>query len=115
MRDTGPLAAAAVGLSGARAEELVLAVNEIASNAVVHGRPPATLRVWRAERRAGLRGERLRGRIKDALAGQLTPPLEGIGGRGLWLARMLSDAVEIRNGTGCTVSIHATAPEVLAG
>ena len=36
--------------------------------------------------------------IEDPLAGQLIPPLEGIGGRGIWLARMLSDAVEIRSG-----------------
>ena len=41
-------AAAAVGISGVRAEGLVLAVNEIASNAVVHGSPPATLRSGRA-------------------------------------------------------------------
>jgi hypothetical protein len=44
------------------------------------------------------------------LAGQLRPPTQGVGGRGLWLTRLLSDAVEIRNGNGCTVAIHATAP-----
>jgi len=103
--------AVASGLSGARADELALAVNEIASNAVVHGRPPATLRIW--ERAGELicevsdAGEG----IKDVLAGQFTPPSDGIGGRGIWLARMLCDAVEIRNGTGCTVSVHASAPD----
>ena len=34
---------------GARAEGLALTVNEIASNAVMHGSPPATLRVWSRE------------------------------------------------------------------
>src|SRR5262249_49195256 len=34
------------GLSSSRAEELALAANEIATNAVLHGRPPATLRIW---------------------------------------------------------------------
>lgn len=103
-------AAAAVGISGARAEGLVLAVNEIASNAVVHGSPPATLRVWSGERDLVCEVSDYGAGIEDPLAGQLIPPLEGIGGRGIWLARVLSDAVEIRNGPGCTVSIHASAP-----
>ena len=49
--------------------------------------------------------------IDDVLAGQMTPPAAGIGGRGIWLARMLCDAVEIQNGVGCTVLIHANTPE----
>jgi anti-sigma regulatory factor (Ser/Thr protein kinase) len=46
--------------------------------------------------------------IEDALAGQLAPRPDGGGGRGLWLARLLCDAVEIRNADGCSVSLHAT-------
>lgn len=116
MRRTIRSLAIEAGLSPARADELVLAVHEIATNAVVHGRSPATLRVWRADRELVFavsdRGEG----IKDVLAGQLTPAAAGPGGRGLWLTRLLSDAVEISNGTGCTVAIHATAPApVLAG
>ena len=104
------------GLPNARADELVLAVHEIATNAVVHGRSPATLRVWRADRELVFEVSDCGEGIKDALAGQLTPAAAGLGGRGLWLTRLLSDAVEIRNGTGCTVAIHATAPAaVLAG
>jgi anti-sigma regulatory factor (Ser/Thr protein kinase) len=104
--------AVAIGISGSRADELALAVNEIASNAVVHGGPPATLRIWQG--RSELICEVSDGGegIKDMLAGQLTPPAEGIGGRGIWLTRMLCDAVEIRNGVGCTVSIHALAPGI---
>jgi hypothetical protein len=48
--------------------------------------------------------------IADVLAGQLTPSSVGLGGRGIWLTRLVCDAVEIRNGSGCTVAIHATAP-----
>jgi serine/threonine-protein kinase RsbW len=93
-----------------RADELAVAVNEIATNAIVHGRPPTTLRIWRqndeivcevADRGPG---------IKDPLAGHQRPPADAPGGRGLWLARLLCDAVEIRNGVGCTVSLHATTP-----
>jgi anti-sigma regulatory factor (Ser/Thr protein kinase) len=102
--------AVAAGLSGSRADELALAVNEIASNAVVHGRPPASLRIWQGDRELICEVSDAGDGIKDAFAGQLTPPLDGIGGRGIWLTRMLSDAVEIRNGVGCTVSIHAAAP-----
>jgi anti-sigma regulatory factor (Ser/Thr protein kinase) len=101
----------ASGLPGSRADELALAVNEIASNALVHGSPPATLRIWQEDGELICEVSDGGEGIKDVLAGQLTPPPDGIGGRGLWLARMLSDAVEIRNGKGCTVSIHATAPE----
>lgn len=102
--------AVARGLSGSRADELALAVNEIASNAVVHGSLPATLRIW--ERAGELicevsdAGEG----IEDEFAGQFTPPSDSIGGRGIWLARMLCDAVEIRKDAGCTVSVHAAAP-----
>lgn len=117
VRRTVAAAALAFGLSGTRADELALAVNEIASNAVVHGRPPATLRIWRETDELICEVSDAGDGIKDVLAGQLTPALDEIGGRGIWLTRMLSDAVEIRNGVGCTVvSIHAAAPAfVFAG
>jgi anti-sigma regulatory factor (Ser/Thr protein kinase) len=102
--------AGAVGIPGVRAEGLVLAVNEIAGNAVVHGSPPATLRIWSRDSEIVCEVSDHGAGIDDPFAGQFIPPLGGIGGRGIWLARMLCDAVEIRNGDGCTVSIHAVAP-----
>ena len=39
-------AAGAVGFNNDRATELALAINEITTNAIVHGAPPAKLRVW---------------------------------------------------------------------
>jgi anti-sigma regulatory factor (Ser/Thr protein kinase) len=110
MRRTIRTLAVEAGLPRVRADELVLAVNETATNAVIHGRAPATLRIWRADRELVFEVSDHGNGIKDALAGQLTPAPAGLGGRGLWLTRLLSDAVEIRNGTGCTVAIHATAP-----
>jgi anti-sigma regulatory factor (Ser/Thr protein kinase) len=115
MRRLVTSTAVASGISGSRADELALAVNEIASNAVVHGRLPATLRIWEGKGKLICEVSDAGDGIKDALAGQLTPPLAGIGGRGIWLARMLCDAVEIRNGVGCTVSIHANTPEFALG
>ena len=111
VRRIAASSAMAAGLSGARADEIALAVNEIASNAVVHGSPPATLQIWLGDGELICEVSDAGDGIKDELAGQLTPPAEGIGGRGIWLTRMLCDAVEIRNGVGCTVTMHAAAPE----
>jgi anti-sigma regulatory factor (Ser/Thr protein kinase) len=108
-RSVGSLAIEA-GLTRTRADELVLAVNEIATNAVVHGRTPATLRSWRGDGELVFEVSDSGDGIKDVLAGQLTPAATSLGGRGLWMTRLLSDAVEIRNGFGCTVAIHAAAP-----
>ena len=102
--------AVARGHSGSRADELALAVNEIASNAVVHGSLPATLRIWERAGELICEVSDAGDGIEDAFAGQFTPPSDSIGGRGIWLARMLCDAVEIRNDAGCTVSVHADAP-----
>lgn len=96
------------GIGEGRIEDLVLAVNEIATNALVHGGTPARLRVWR-------RGEELvfdvhdgGDGVADPLAGQLKPDLALGHGWGLWIARMVADAVEIRSGAGeSAVSVHA--------
>jgi anti-sigma regulatory factor (Ser/Thr protein kinase) len=100
------------GLPRSRADELVLAVNEIATNAVVHGRAPATVRIWHAGGELVFEVSDSGDGIADVLAGQLTPSSVRLGGRGIWLTRLVCDAVEIRNGSGCTVAIHATAPSL---
>jgi anti-sigma regulatory factor (Ser/Thr protein kinase) len=110
VRRVAESAAVGAGLPAARVDEMVLAVNEIATNAVIHGRPPAKLRVWKPEGELVFEVSDAGEGIKDVLAGQLRPTARRRGGRGLWLTRLLSDAVEVRNGDGCTVSIHATAP-----
>jgi anti-sigma regulatory factor (Ser/Thr protein kinase) len=94
-----------------RADRLAVAVNEIATNALVHGRPPATLRIRRERDRLVCEVSDRGAGIKDALAGRLRPSPDALGGRGLWLARQLCDEVEIRHGVGCTVSVHALAPD----
>lgn len=110
VRRIAESAAAGAGLSAARVGEIVLAVNEIATNAVIHGRSPVTLRIWTRSDEIVFEVTDAGEGIGDALAGQLRPAPEDLGGRGLWLTRLLSDALEIRNGEGCTVSIHAAAP-----
>ncbi|HEY6637638.1 MAG TPA: sensor histidine kinase [Solirubrobacterales bacterium] len=95
------------GMVDWRAEELVLAVNEIATNAVVHGRPPATARVWHADDEIVVEVADGGDGIHDALAGQLTPPPTALGGRGLWLTRLLCDAVDVRSPRGSAVTVRA--------
>jgi anti-sigma regulatory factor (Ser/Thr protein kinase) len=94
-------------LSPDRTEELVVAVNEITTNAVIHGRLPATVRVWHTDGEIVVEVADAGDGIGDPLAGQLTPPTDGLGGRGLWLTRLLCDAVEVHNGSGCTVTMRA--------
>jgi anti-sigma regulatory factor (Ser/Thr protein kinase) len=104
-------AAVGAGLSAGRAEELVLSVNEIATNAVLHGRSPATLTIWNTDGELLCEIRDTGDGIDDVLAGQLRPSLREPGGRGLWLTRLLCDAVEIGNGSGCTVVIHSRVPD----
>ncbi|MBB3084332.1 sensor histidine kinase [Geodermatophilus sabuli] len=93
------VAAVLAGLDGDRdaTEDFLLAVDEMTSNAVRHGRPPVDLRLWAS-------ADRVVCRITDRGDG-LTDPFAGYGpahgadlsrgGMGLWLARQLCDHVDI--------------------
>jgi anti-sigma regulatory factor (Ser/Thr protein kinase) len=96
------------GMAASRADELVLAVNEITTNAVIHGEPPASVRVWHPDDEIVVEVADAGDGIRDALAGQLTPPATILGGRGLWLTRLLCDAVDVRTAEGSAVTIRAT-------
>jgi anti-sigma regulatory factor (Ser/Thr protein kinase) len=78
-------------------EDFLLAVDEMTTNALRHGRPPVSLRLWASS-------ERLVCTITDRGAGFEDPfigygPAHGsdlsLGGMGLWLARQLCDHVDI--------------------
>ena len=86
---------ARAGLGGDR-QDLVLAVDELATNSIRHGGGRGILRSG-GPRGAGLRGARP-GRIADPLAGRRRPELDQFGGRGLWIANQLCDLVQIRPG-----------------
>jgi anti-sigma regulatory factor (Ser/Thr protein kinase) len=89
-------------------EDFLLAVDEMTTNALRHGRPPVSLRLWANE-------ERLVCTITDRGAGFEDPfigygPAHGedlsLGGMGLWLARQLCDHVDITpDGTGVQVRL----------
>ncbi len=99
-------AAAAYGLDPARTGDMVLIVNEIATNSVRYGGGSGTLRMW--EDTASVICEvRDRGRILDPLVGRTKPPADRGSGFGLWLANELCDLVQIRSfPTGSVVRVH---------
>jgi anti-sigma regulatory factor (Ser/Thr protein kinase) len=89
-------------------EDFLLAVDEMTTNALRHGRPPVSLRLW-------ANGRRLVCTITDRGAGFEDPfigygPAHGddlsLGGMGLWLARQLCDHVDITpDGVGVQVRL----------
>jgi anti-sigma regulatory factor (Ser/Thr protein kinase) len=94
------------GLGRAKVEDLVLAVNEVATNALVHGGGWGRLRLWR-QAPALVCEVRDGGRIDDPLVGRLPPPNGEEGGRGLWLASHLCDLVQVRTfASGSVVRLH---------
>ncbi|MFI5930319.1 ATP-binding protein [Micromonospora sp. NPDC051543] len=100
----------ACGLVGQRLDDFVLAVNELITNAVRHGGGRGWLRLWQepgellcevADHGHGITPQRLGDRSR--------PAADTAGGWGLWLARELTDAMEIATSSaGTTVRITAT-------
>ena len=100
-------AAVASGLSPDRTDVFLVAVYEIMTNAVRHGGGGGQLRLWR-------NGELLC-EVDDVgegfaaaahLARTEAPAPTSSGGRGLWLARQMSDRIAIDSGpTGTTVQV----------
>lgn len=98
--------ASRAGLPETVREDLVLAVNELATNSVQYGGGGGTLRIWR-ELGALVCDVRDRGFISDPLAGRRRPPVDQYGGRGLWLVNRLCDLVQIRSSPdGTVVRVH---------
>lgn len=94
------------GLGDERVADLLLAVNEVATNSLRHGGGEGLLRVWR-EPDAVVCQVSDRGRILDPLVGRERPPAASTGGRGVWLANQLCDLVQIRSTElGTTVRLH---------
>ncbi|MGZ4431019.1 MAG: anti-sigma factor RsbA family regulatory protein [Gaiellales bacterium] len=94
--------AAGFGLAELRGADLVLAVNEIATNSVRHGGGGGVLRVW-SEGDALLCEVQDRGYIEKPLAGRLTPAPGQTNGHGIWLTNHLCDLVQVRSTPGETV------------
>ena len=109
LRHSVASCAHAAGLAGQRLDDFVLAVNELITNAVRHGGGRGRLRLWRqsgqllcevSDHGQGISFHRLSDRSR--------PAPDTAGGWGLWLARELSDTMDVETGTdGTLVRISA--------
>jgi anti-sigma regulatory factor (Ser/Thr protein kinase) len=98
--------ARAAGLTEGRANDLVLAVSEVAANTLRHTRSSGTLAIWHDadEVVCEIHDE---GTITDPLVGSRKPPPDASGGHGLWLVRQVCDLVELTSdANGTTVRMH---------
>lgn len=107
IRDVVVAHAGRCGLDTTATEDLVLAVNEVVSNAMNHGGGAGEIRLWQD-------GGSVVCEVTDSgtfdgppLLGRHHPTVNRPGGRGLWLANQLCDLVQIRAGSaGTTVRLH---------
>ncbi|MCE6996363.1 sensor histidine kinase [Saccharothrix sp. S26] len=95
--------ATATPLDRAAVERVVLTVNELVTNSVVHGGGHGVVRLWRD-------GDTLVCEVRDAgtlvadpLTGRRAPTGGQPGGRGLWLVNQLCDLVQVRTAPESTV------------
>jgi len=96
----------AADVPGAR--DLLTAVDEVPTNALRHGAPPVSVRLWTTPDRSVCtvtdRGEGFDDPVTGYLLSNASAPLSG--GAGLWLARSLCDQVEfVREPAGFTVRL----------
>ena len=96
VRDTVARAAHAAGCDRDRVADLVLAVNEVATNAVEHGSGDAHVALWTGPGSRELLCEvHDGGRLLDPLPGLRAPHPSDPRGRGLWIARQLCDLLHV--------------------
>ncbi len=84
------------GLVEEQVEILELAASELATNSIRHGGGGGTLAMW-LEPGAVVVEFTDAGRLADPLLGRLFPPLDSVGGRGLYLVQQLCDLVQVRS------------------
>ena len=100
---------AAAGLSADRVDDLILVVNELATNSIEHSGRPGTVALWSTDREVicqVIDG----GHITDPMAGRLPPTsFTALGGRGLVLVNEVCDLVRIHTRPGATtIQVHLT-------
>jgi anti-sigma regulatory factor (Ser/Thr protein kinase) len=100
------LRAADAELSRRRTEDLLLAVNEVATNSLRHAEGWGVIRIWE-EPHAIVCEVRDVGTFEEPLAGRERPVPEQIGGFGLWVSNQVCDLVQIRSvPAGTVVRLH---------
>lgn len=85
---------ARAGLTADRGEDFLLAVSEVASNALEHGAPPAAVCLWTTSTSITCQITD-NGHFTRRLAGLLPPSANRVRGRGLWMAHQLCDQLHL--------------------
>ncbi|WP_307845353.1 ATP-binding protein [Planomonospora sp. ID67723] len=105
VRDFAAVHALRGGMAQERLADFLVAVNEVATNAVTHGHATAKalLRMWTTS-------DSLVVEVRDegrwalpAAPGQTPPAAYATSGMGLWVARMVSSAIDFKTGLDGTV------------
>ena len=95
--------AARGGLDSERTADVVLAINELASNSIEHGPGSGRLRMWIDD---GLLAEVAdAGRLTEPFPGLRQPAVTGARGRGFWLAGELSDVMQVWDRAGTVIRL----------
>jgi len=103
IRDFVRERAAAAGIERDRLADVVLAVNELATNSMRHGGGTGILRAWLDQRALHCEVEDA-GRVVDPLLGRTRPTPSQDYGRGLWLVHQLCDLFQLRSGPAGTIA-----------
>jgi anti-sigma regulatory factor (Ser/Thr protein kinase) len=103
--------AALAGAAAPSVDRFVQAVDEVATNAIEHGGGSCVLQIWIRPHTMSCQVSDAGTGLPDPLAGHLPPAPSAPRGRGLWLARQLSDLAELHSDAGgTTVRLHLTLP-----
>ncbi|MDQ2791730.1 MAG: hypothetical protein DLM60_20315 [Pseudonocardiales bacterium] len=100
---------ATCGLGVQDTDDIVIAVDEIATNALEHGRPPARVRGWTTPAALFVRVDDHGRTSIPATTGYHRPGTDARRGRGIWIARHLADVLTTHTDpTGTTVAMRFT-------
>lgn len=113
LRDFVTDHASQIGANSKSVAPYVQAVDEVATNAIEHGGGSGVLQIWTGPRTILCEVSDTGDGLPDPLAGQLPGRPGQLVGCGLWLARQLSDLLELHSDrAGTTVRLHLTVPRV---
>jgi anti-sigma regulatory factor (Ser/Thr protein kinase) len=115
LRAAARARASQAGLPAGRCVDLVIAVHELAANAVRHGAGAGRLRIWKIAAVLQCRvtddGPRQHRGNADNIAGVAETPARNVAtgwpyeeGHGLWLVRQVGDQFSVRSGHGGTIA-----------
>ncbi|PZS38101.1 MAG: hypothetical protein DLM62_15565 [Pseudonocardiales bacterium] len=98
---------ASCGMGDQDTDDIVIAVDEIATNALEHGQPPSCVRGWTTPDALFVQVDDQGRDFIPATTGYQRPSTDARRGRGIWIARHLADVLTTHTGpTGTTVAMR---------